>query len=170
MTEPHRTSPLRAGEIVPEFSGTTDSGSTISRADLLGRPTILYFYPKAGSPGCSAESREFARLHADFEAAGVRVIGVSVDSREAQHRFRDDCHLPFDLVSDEGQEISRAFGVLGALGMARRTTFLIGPDGKVLEVIRTFRPRRHVDVARERLLQLSEAPGAPPPHTETGRP
>jgi peroxiredoxin Q/BCP len=160
---------VRSGDLLPDFAGTTASGATISRSDLRGRPAVLFFYPRAGSPGCSLESREFARLHARFEAAGIRVVGISVDSQEAQQRFRDDCHLPFDLLADQGREISRRFGVLGALGMARRTTFLVDSDGKVLEVIRTWRPGRHAENALERLT-AERPPEAAAPSRGSERP
>lgn len=163
MTAPS-SRPIRPGEPVPEFSGTTVTGRTVDRSSLLGHPTILYFYPKANSPGCSTEAREFARHHAEFEAAGIRVVGVSVDSPEAQRRFRAGCQLPFELVADVDGELSRRFGVLGRLGLARRTTFLIGPTGTVTEVVRTWRPREHVRVALERLV------GSPPPPPSAARP
>ena len=95
MSSSPRRSPLQVGDLVPEFTGTTESGSSISSADLKGRPTVLFFYPEAGSPGCSIESREFARRTPELSAVGVRVLGISVDPTEAQRSFREDCHLPF---------------------------------------------------------------------------
>lgn len=159
MSDPGPPRPLRAGDRVPEFSGTTESGRTLGAADLLGHPSVLFFYPKAGSPGCSMESREFARHFAEFTASGVTVVGVSVDPPEAQQRFRESCGLPFELVADSDRSVSRRFGVLGRLGVARRTTFLLAADGTVLEVVRTWRPRRHVEVALARLVR-PPAPGA----------
>lgn len=163
MTEPRRPDLLRRGDDVPEFAVSTDSGRTISRSDLLGHPTVLYFYPKAGSPGCSMESREFARHHSEFVAAGVRVIGVSVDPPDAQRTFREKCDLPFDLIADSGREMSARFGVLGVLGVARRTTFLLDADGRVVDVIRSWRPRLHTVVALQRLVgaRRPTTPGRP---------
>jgi thioredoxin-dependent peroxiredoxin len=155
---PERT--VAVGDPLPEFSGRTDSGSTVGRAALAGRPAVLFFYPKAGSPGCSIESREFARRLPEFTAAGVRVVGVSVDSATAQKRFREKCDLPFDLIADDDGAISRQFGVLGGLGVARRTTFLIGADGRVLEVVRSWRPRRHAEAAIARLVRGAAGPAA----------
>jgi len=170
LTEGRGTTPPRAGDPVPAFAGATDSGLTITNSDLLGRPTVLFFYPKAGSPGCSLESREFARHHAEFEAAGVRVVGVSVDPAESQRRFREECELPFDLIADVGREISSRFGVLGALGMARRTTFLLGPDGRILDVIHSWRPGRHADFALDRLVRKSRPDAASSPSSGTPPP
>ncbi|HYA10971.1 MAG TPA: peroxiredoxin [Thermoplasmata archaeon] len=165
MTDAPRRRPPRAGDLVPEFSGATDAGAVVTTGGLLGRATVLFFYPKAGSPGCSIESRGFARHHAEFEAAGVRVVGISVDGPDAQRRFREKCDLPFDLITDTQGEISERFGVLGALGVARRTTFLLDPTGRIVDVVRSWRPTRHVDVALERLVRVRRSAGAagPPP-------
>jgi thioredoxin-dependent peroxiredoxin len=161
---------LRPGEPVPEFVSRTSTGKELSRADLLRGPAVVYFYPKAGSPGCSLESRDFARLHDRFVAAGVRVVGVSVDPPEAQRKFRDHCELPFDLVADESREVSRRFGVLGRLGVARRTTFLINADGRVLDVIRTWRPGRHASQVLERVLAAGHGLRSVPPATGPAEP
>ena len=133
-----------AGSQIPVFSGTTDDGRTVSDVQLRGHPAVLYFYPKASSMGCTIEAREFARHHAELAAAGVRVVGISIDSPAAQSRFRSECHLPFDLVADASGEVSRRFGVRGRLGLARRTTFLVDRDGKIVEVVRSWRPLVHV--------------------------
>jgi thioredoxin-dependent peroxiredoxin len=145
---------LGPGDPLPEFEGRTASGGRLGRTDLLGRPSVVFFYPKAGSPGCSVESREFARHHPEFVASGVRVVGISVDRPEAQQRFREACDLPFDLVADSAREISKKFGVLGTFGLARRTTFVAGPDGTILRVIRTWRPGPHVTGALEEVAGL----------------
>lgn len=160
MSGEGRRPTIRPGETLPEFRGPTANGTTVSRQDLLGRPAVLFFYPKANSAGCSIEAREFARLHPRFAAAGVTVVGVSVDSAEDQARFRDSCQLPFELVADRDRTLSRAFGVLGGLGVARRTTVLVGADGKVLEVVRSWRPSLH---AREALERLTRTTGAAAP-------
>jgi thioredoxin-dependent peroxiredoxin len=159
LTDPPAHRQLRVGDALPEFAGTTDSGGSVSRSDLLGRPAVVFFYPKAGSPGCSIESREFARRHGDFAAAGATIVGVSVDPAEAQQRFRESCGLPFRLLADADGTISRRFGVLGALRLARRTTFVIAPDGSIVDVIRTWRPGRHAELALERVRRLRAPPG-----------
>lgn len=157
MTDAPAHRPLRVGDTLPDFTGSTDSGGLVSRTELLGHPAVVFFYPKAGSPGCSIESREFARRHGDFASAGVTILGVSVDPAEAQQRFRESCGLPFDLVADADGTISRRFGVLGALRLARRTTFVIAPDGSIVDVIRTWRPGRHAELALDRVRRLRAA-------------
>jgi thioredoxin-dependent peroxiredoxin len=163
LTETGPGRPLRPGDTVPEFNGTTDSGATVRSADLLGRPAVLFFYPKANSAGCSMESREFARHYEEFTSAGVRVVGISVDAPEAQAHFRETCELPFELIADRDRKVCARFGVLGALGVARRTSFLAGADGRIVDVVRTWRPRRHVEVALERLVRRGRTEDAPAP-------
>jgi peroxiredoxin Q/BCP len=97
------------------------------------------------------EARGFTEHYAEFQAKGVEVIGVSVDPVEAQQRFVQECRIPFPLIADRDKSIARSFGVLGLLGIAQRVTFFIGPDGKVLEVVRGLLPARHVETALARL-------------------
>jgi thioredoxin-dependent peroxiredoxin len=162
MTEPAEDNVPAVGGPLPPFEGTTARGTAVSREALLGHPAIVYFYPKAGSPGCSMESREFARLHEQFASAGARVVGVSVDPPDAQQRFQESCQLPFDLVADANAAISRRFGVLGALRLARRTTFVVDAEGTVVRVIRSWRPREHARAALAAVLASTPAPPAGP--------
>jgi thioredoxin-dependent peroxiredoxin len=148
---------LAAGETAPDFSASTSRGETLHFASLRGRPVVLYFYPKAGTAGCTMEANEFARHYPEFERAGVAVVGVSVDSEEAQRRFSDRCSLPFPLVADADRAIARSYGVLGLLGMAKRVTFWIGPDGLVEEVLSGMMPGPHVRGALARLSRSSPA-------------
>ncbi len=139
------------GEPAPEFAGRTAEGGSISLADFRGRPLILYFFPKANTAGCTAEAKGFASHFPEFQSAGVAVVGVSVDSEEAQQQFAADCALPFPLVADRDRAIARAYGTLGLLGFAKRTTFFIGADGRVEEVVQGMLPAPHVRRAVERL-------------------
>jgi thioredoxin-dependent peroxiredoxin len=148
----------REGERVPEFSGTTDDGRIVTSAELTGHPAVVYFYPKARSLGCSIEAREFARHHAEFVSAGVRVLGVSVDSVADQGRFRSECALPFELLADVSGDVTRRFGVASRFGWARRTTFLVGPTGIVERVVRSWRPAEHVRAAVSWMAQRSQPP------------
>ena len=140
---------LAAGDPVPEFRGTTASGTPISTETLTGHPTVLYFYPKAGSYGCTRESVEFARYFEEFHARGVEIVGVSIDSTEEQKRFAESCSLPFPLLADPGGDVARKFGVLGAFGFARRVTFLILPNGRIGDVVVSPLPGPHIRRARE---------------------
>ncbi len=163
MPELPRTSPVRAGEAVPEFAAATATGTPFARSELLGKTTVLYFYPKANSLGCSMEAREFAKHVPEFEALGASIVGVSVDTAGDQQKFQETCSLPFPLVADADRSVSRAFGVLGMLGVAKRVTFVVGPDGKVLDVIDSWRPGVHTRAALKRLRR--DRPGAAPAPT-----
>ncbi len=135
---------LAEGDPAPDFEGTTASGEAIRLSSYRGRPVVLYFYPKASSPGCTLETRAFARLYPELRGHGAEVIGVSVDDVQAQHRFSESCALPFPLVADADQRISREYGVLGAFGKARRVTFIVGADGRVKRTVASLLPGPHV--------------------------
>ena len=158
---------MQVGDTAPRFSGTTAGGETLTLEGFRGRPLVLYFYPKAGTTGCTIEANDFARHFAEFQRAGVAVIGVSVDSVDSQRRFSDDCHLPFPLIADPDRTISRMYGVLGLLGLAKRVTFWIGPDGIVEEVIQGILPGPHV---RKMLARLGPRPSGTPPEPSAKEP
>ena len=156
---------LVAGELAPEFSGRTAGGGSFRLSGLRGSSVILYFYPRANSPGCTRESLSFAHLAAAFGERGVRIVGVSVDEIEEQRRFAERCSLPFPLVSDGTKEVARLYGVLGAFGHAKRVTFYLDPQGRVLDVVDSILPGPHVQRARELWLTPASAPSpssAPP--------
>ncbi|MCI4331427.1 MAG: peroxiredoxin [Thermoplasmata archaeon] len=138
---------LIPGELAPDFEAPTTHGAKLRLSSLRGRSVVLYFYPKAGSMGCTSESKEFAHHFPAFQDRGVDIVGVSVDSAVDQVAFASECSLPFPLVSDSDKEVARLFGVLGAFGHAKRVTFLINPDGRIREVIEAILPRPHVDRA-----------------------
>lgn len=152
---------LAVGDPAPDFEGASTRGERIGSATFRGRPLVLYFYPKAGTSGCTLEANDFARHYPEFERAGVAVVGVSVDPIERQERFADDCHLPFPLISDADRSIARRFGVLGFLGIAKRVTFWIGPDGRIEEVVTGMMPGPHVRAALDRLARPGPSPAAP---------
>ncbi len=135
---------LAEGEIAPEFEGRTATGESIRLSSFRGKPVVLYFYPKAGTPGCTRESREFARRYPELKSRGAEVIGISVDDVDAQRGFASDCQLPFPLVADADRAICRQYGVLGAFGRARRVTFLVDPTGRVQRVVVSILPGPHV--------------------------
>ncbi len=141
---------LVAGDRAPDFTAKTQDGTPFRLSDLRGVPVILYFYPKASSAGCTRESVEFAKFHGEFAAQGVRIVGISVDDVEKQKAFAEECHLPFPLLADTTREIARAYGALGAFGLAKRVTFLIDGSGRIDDVIDTLLPKAHVERARQR--------------------
>jgi thioredoxin-dependent peroxiredoxin len=149
---------LEVGAVAPTFVGTTGDGTPLDFASYRGRPVVLYFYPKANTTGCTLEARGFAEHYPELQKAGYSVVGVSVDTVEAQQRFSERCQLPFPLVADRDKSISRQYGVLGLLGIAKRVTFFLAPDGRVQEVVQGMMPGPHVARAVER----ARTPPPPP--------
>jgi len=147
---------LQPGDLAPDFEGLSTRGAGFRLSTLRGGPVVLYFYPRAGSLGCTYESIGFAKEHAALREKGVSVVGVSVDSVDDQKRFLETCSLPFPLVADSDQTIARRFGVLGAFGHARRVTFLIDGTGRILQVVDSIRPGAHVTAAKRTFLSRSE--------------
>ncbi|HXQ94087.1 MAG TPA: redoxin domain-containing protein [Thermoplasmata archaeon] len=147
---------LQPGDLAPDFEGLSTRGAGFRLSTLRGGPVVLYFYPRAGSLGCTYESIGFAKEHAALREKGVSVVGVSVDSVDDQKRFLETCSLPFPLVADSDQVIARRFGVLGAFGHARRVTFLIDGTGRILQVVDSIRPGAHVTAAKRTFLSRSE--------------
>ncbi len=141
---------LEAGQAAPDFSLRADDGSTVDLASLRGTTVALYFYPKDDTTGCTAEACEFRDMKADYDAAGVRVIGVSPDPLKSHVKFRDKYDLPFTLLSDPDHEAAEAYGVWVEKSMYGRTymgiersTFVIGPDGTIRQALYKVKPKGH---------------------------
>lgn len=142
---------LSTGAEAPDFTGTTADGSPLTLSSLKGRPVVLYFYPKADTPGCTREARGFTEHYAEFARAGVMVVGVSVDTVGDQSRFREKCGIPYPLVADHDRSIARKYGVLGLFGVAKRVTFFLDSNGRVVDRVEGVLPGPHVRRALERL-------------------
>ena len=140
------------GETAPEFEVPDQDGKPFRLSSLRGAPVVLYFYPKADTPGCTIESKGFQQQLGEFVARGVKVVGVSVDDCPAQKAFARKYGLAFPLLADAKKEVAALYGVLGPRGVARRVTFLIDRDGKVAEVVDSSSPDPHLARARARFL------------------
>jgi thioredoxin-dependent peroxiredoxin len=132
---------LKEGSKAPPFDLPRDGGGTVSLADFKGRKLVLYFYPKADTPGCTRESIEFSKLRAGFAKAGAAVLGISADPVKAQDAFKKKHKLSVGLLSDEQHEMLKAYGAWGKKSMYGRTfmgiirsTVLIGPDGRIARI------------------------------------
>jgi peroxiredoxin Q/BCP len=141
---------LEPGQQAPDFSLQADDGSTVSLSDLGGGTVALYFYPKDDTTGCTTQACDFRDMKADYDAAGVRVIGVSPDPLTSHVRFRDKYGLPFTLLSDPDHEAAEAYGVwveksrYGRTYMGvERSTFVIGPDGVIAQALYKVKPQGH---------------------------
>lgn len=149
---------LATGQPAPTFTARSDDGQEISLAALRGRWVVLYFYPRASTPGCSLEARQFEASLPEFEQRGAMVIGVSTDTEARQARFRDQCGLNFPLLPDSEKAIARAYGVLGGLGgllgIAARQTFLIDPQGNLAYHWKQVNPTSHAAQVLGKLEQL----------------
>jgi thioredoxin-dependent peroxiredoxin len=134
------------GRKLPEVEFVTEEGSRVAAADLVGQQTVLYFYPKDDTPGCTKEACAFRDSMEDYGAAGIKVYGVSLDSPESHRTFREKYNLNFPLLTDEGGRAARALGILNEeKGSARRVTFLLAPDGEIERVYPEVSPETHAD-------------------------
>ncbi|BBL79259.1 peroxiredoxin [Rubrobacter xylanophilus] len=133
------------GERFPELSFLTEDDEKVSTGDLLGQTTVLYFYPKDQTPGCTREACAFRDRMEDYERAGIKVYGVSLDPPESHRRFRERNGLNFPLLTDEEGRAARKLGILSEKGYARRVTFLLDAGGTVLRVYPEVSPETHAD-------------------------
>jgi peroxiredoxin Q/BCP len=151
---------LAAGDRAPAFTLPRDGGGKVSLADFQGKKLVLYFYPKADTPGCTREAIEFSQWNTKFAAANIEILGVSADSVKAQDTFKSKHDLTIALGSDETHEMLTAYGVWGEKSMygktfmgVTRATFLIGPDGKIAYIW----PKVKVDGHAEEVLKAAKA-------------
>jgi thioredoxin-dependent peroxiredoxin len=147
---------LAEGQKAPAFSLPRDGGGVVALSDYAGQKLVLFFYPRADTPGCTREAIDFTRLTGAFATAGTAVLGISADPLKAQEKFRDKHGLGVPLISDEKHEMLEAYGVWGEKSMygktflgVLRTTILLGADGKVAKVWRNVRVDRHADEVLE---------------------
>lgn len=143
---------LAIGGKVPAFQLPRDGGATVSLDSFAGRKLVLFFYPRASTPGCTKEAMDFSRLSGAFAALDTDVVGVSADPRRAQETFRDKHDLTVPLLSDEAHTMLEAFGVWGDKSLYGkvfqgiiRTTVLIGPDGRAINIWRNVKVDGHAD-------------------------
>jgi peroxiredoxin Q/BCP len=141
---------LNEGDQAPHFEVLADDGRKVSLADYRGKNLILYFYPKANTPGCIHEANGFRNMFADFQAQNAEIAGVSADAVEAQSKFSKKLNLNFPLLADTEFEVIEAYGArrmksfLGKTFMGIvRATFWIGPDGKIVKIWNGVVPRGH---------------------------
>ena len=146
------------GDPVPAFEMQADDGSTVSNESLLGRRYVLYFYPKDDTPGCTTQACSLRDNFGRVMAAGIEVFGVSPDSVASHVKFRAKYDLPYRLLADVGHQVAETFGTWVEKTFAgrtyegvERTSFIIGPDGRVEHVLPRVKAAEHVDLLMERL-------------------
>ncbi|MBO2544996.1 thioredoxin-dependent thiol peroxidase [Salegentibacter sp. BDJ18] len=141
---------LAAGDKAPEFSVKDQDGNTVKLSDFKGKKLVLFFYPKASTPGCTAEACNLRDNWERFQEKGYAILGVSADTQKRQSNFKNKYEFPFPLLADEDREVIQAYGVWGPkkfMGKEydgiHRTTFIIDEDGKIEEVIKKVKTKEH---------------------------
>lgn len=137
---------LKVGNPAPNFTLQDAYGNSYTLSDYKGKnPVVVYFYPKAGTPGCTTEACGIRDSWTKFKENGIVVLGVSVDSKGSIKNFIDENNLNFPLLSDSTKKVCRAYGVLNNLGVASRITFVIDKNGKIAEILRDVDVSTHAD-------------------------
>jgi thioredoxin-dependent peroxiredoxin len=136
----------------PDFTLPDQNGKEVSLKDFRGNYAVLYFYPRADTPGCTVEACEFRDAYKKIEKAGAVILGISPDTPKAQKKFEEKYTLPFTLLADADKTACNAFGVIQEKNMygkkvmgVARTTFIIGPDGKVKHIFHKVKPQGHAE-------------------------
>lgn len=143
---------LEIGNRMPDFSAADQNGNIVKSADLIGKKTVVYFYPKANTPGCTAEACSLRDNYERFLALGYNVIGISKDSVKAQKNFSDKFALPFPLLADTDAFIIKAFGAWGEKKLYGKTyegilrkTFIFNENGILEEIIDKVNTKNHAE-------------------------
>ena len=153
---------LEAGATAPDFTLPDQDGEEVSLSSLLGETIVLYFYPRADTPGCTTQACGVRDRGAEYKAANARVIGVSPDPVEAVAKFAGKFDLDFTLLADADHAVADAYGAWVEKSMygkkymgVQRATFIIGPDGKVAKVFPKMQPKKHDDLVLKALGELA---------------
>ena len=150
--------PISEGSVAPEIELRTDEDQPFSLQSLRGKNVVLYFYPKADTPGCTTEACDFRDAVPDFSGVNAVILGISPDTPKAQAKFRAKYGLPFHLLCDTDHAVAEAYGVWAEKSMygkkymgIERTTFVIGPDGAIRKVFAKVKPAGHAAQVMEAL-------------------
>lgn len=152
---------IEDGQTAPDFTLPSDGGGSVTLSELSGKSVVVYFYPKADTPGCTKQAIGFTDLGAEFEAAGAVVLGISKDPVKKLDKFRDKHELGVSLLSDEDSDVCERYGVWKEKSMygktymgIERSTFLIAPDGTIAQSWRKVKVPGHVDAVLEAVKSL----------------
>jgi peroxiredoxin Q/BCP len=143
---------LKVGDQAPDIPFRTDNGEDFRLSEMKGKRVVLYFYPRADTPGCTVEACEFRDGIAAFAEKGAAVVGVSPDKAAAQAKFKQKYDLPFTLLADEDKSAAEAYGVWKEKNMygkkvmgIERTTFVVGADGKIEKIYSKVKAKGHAE-------------------------
>jgi len=149
---------LKEGDAAPAIHSVDERGEKFDLAKLKGKNVVLYFYPKADTPGCTRESCEFRDHSKKFAKADTVIVGVSPDKSAAQSKFKDKFDLPFTLLADTDHQVAESYGAWVEKSMygrkymgIERSTFVIGKDGKLKKIFRKVKPDGHAEKVYEAL-------------------
>ncbi|MGC2640025.1 MAG: thioredoxin-dependent thiol peroxidase [Acidobacteriaceae bacterium] len=149
---------MEINDPVPDFVLQDDGENTVHLKDFAGKPVVLFFYPKADTPGCTIEACGFRDQFSKIQKTGAVVLGISRDTPRAQKKFREKYDLPYPLLADVDETVCKQFGVLKEKNMygkkvmgIERTTFLIGPDQRLLRIFPKVKPEGHAEEVLETL-------------------
>ena len=146
---------IKEGMAAPNFTLPDAFGTSYSLSSLRGKsPVILYFYPKASTPGCTKQACGVRDNISKFKESGIAIFGISVDPQEKLRDFIDSYNLNFPLLSDAKKEVSKSYGVLNALGFDSRVTFIIDKNGNIAKIIRNVDVETHAEEVYELALKL----------------
>jgi thioredoxin-dependent peroxiredoxin len=153
---------LGAGERAPAFQLPDQNGDEVKLSDLKGETVVLYFYPRADTPGCTTQACGVRDRGADYRAVGVRVIGISPDTVEAVKKFAGKLDLDFTLLADADHAVAEKYGTWVEKSMygkkymgVQRATFIIGPDGRIARAFPKVSPKTHDETVLKALVELA---------------
>jgi thioredoxin-dependent peroxiredoxin len=143
---------MQVGDIVEDFTLQNQDAKSVSLSGFKGKPVVLFFYPRADTPGCTIESWGFRDAFEKFQKAGIVVLGISRDTVKDQKKFKDKYDLPYDLLADPEMELINRYDLVKPKNMygklvkgVKRTTYLIGPDQRLLHIFEDVKPEGHAE-------------------------
>ena len=136
---------VKEGDMFPDFKLKADDGKEVSLSDLKGKKSVVYFYPKDDTPGCTKEACSFRDSINSFESQRIPVFGISVDSIESHKKFKNKYSIPFTLLSDSDKKVIAKLGIKSILGVASRVTFISDENGKILKIYPKVSPDKHAE-------------------------
>ncbi|WP_338409881.1 peroxiredoxin [uncultured Flavobacterium sp.] len=147
---------LQVGDKVPTFKAKTQSGENFKLLDYIGKPLVIYFYPKDNTPGCTLQACSFRDQYQDFQDLGAEVIGISGDSEESHDKFAKKHKLPFVLLSDFKKNIRNAFGVPSHLFglLPGRVTYVINKEGIIVSIFNSINAASHIPTALKAIQKM----------------
>lgn len=146
---------LKEGQLAPDFTLEDENSNSYTLSDFRDKsPVVIFFYPKAGTPGCTKQACGIRDNISNFEENDIAIFGISVDSKEAQKKFKEENNLNFPLLSDEDKSVSKAYDVLNNFGVSSRVTFIIDKEGKIAHILRDINISEHAKQVFELALKL----------------